>query len=311
MIFLPAAEFSMGSSHAMFKDAHPVHRVRVNGFWIDQDELTNAEFQKFVKATGYKTIAEIAPSKEDFPDAPPENLVAGSVVFAPPKEDVPLDNHLRWWSYVPGANWKHPEGPDSDISSRMHHPVVHLAWHDAQAFAKWAGKRLPTEAEWEYAARGGHEGKDFSWGNEFRPNGKIMANTFQGHFPNKNTKEDGFLATAPIRSFPPNAFGIFDISGNVWEWVSDWYRPDYFEYLKKAGEPSQNPQGPNDSLDPNEPGVAKRVMKGGSYLCTDQYCARYMPGGRGKGDPSTGTNHLGARFVISESECGPTLPPNS
>lgn len=303
MVFLPGAEFTMGSSHASFRDAQPLHRVRVQGFWMDKTELTNKEFEKFVRATGYLTIAEQAPKAEDFPGADPANLVAGSVVFASPKSPVPLDNHLRWWAYVQGASWKHPEGPESNLQGRENYPVVHIAWPDAQAYAKWAGKRLPTEAEWEYAARGGLEAQDFSWGSEFRPKGKIMANTFQGKFPSENTGEDGYKSTAPVAQFPANGFGLFDMSGNVWEWVSDWYRPDYYEYLKKAGEPALNPQGPADSLDPSEPGVAKRVMKGGSYLCTDQYCARYMPGGRGKGDPMTGTNHLGARFVISEERC--------
>jgi formylglycine-generating enzyme required for sulfatase activity len=297
MVRLPGGEFWMGSEQPQFRDARPVHRVRVDGFWIDKTEVTNAQFAEFVAATGHVTIAEKTPRAEDFPGAPPENLVAGSVVFAPPAAAVPLDNQFRWWGYVKGANWRHPEGPASDLKGREKHPVVHVAWADAQAYAKWAGKRLPTEAEWEYAARGGLDHKPFSWGDEFKPGGKFMANSFQGHFPEKNTAEDGFAGVAPVGLFPPNGFGLYDTAGNVWEWCADFYRPDYFAEF--AAGVAVNPQGPSDSLDPAEPGVIKRVMKGGSFLCTDQYCSRYMPGGRGKGEPDTGTNHLGFRCVRS------------
>ena len=295
MVWIPGGEFAMGSEH--FPDARPVHRVSVDGFWMDVTEVTNADWKRFVDATGYVTVAERVPRAEDYPGAKPENLVAGSVVFAPPSGPVPLDNHLRWWSYVAGASWRHPEGPDSSIDGRMDHPVVQVAWEDVLAYAKWAGKRLPTEAEWEFAARGGLDGKDYTWGDDFRPGGKYMANTFQGHFPDKNTGEDGFLATAPVKAFKPNGYGLYGMAGNVWEWVTDWYRPDYYARLAEAGGVAHEPKGPPDSMDPSQPGVAKRVQKGGSFLCTDQYCARYMPGGRGKGEPDTGTNHTGFRCV--------------
>lgn len=297
MVWIAGGEFWMGTEHPEMRDARPVHRVRVSGFWIDPKEVTNEQFAKFVEATGYRTVAEMAPKAEDFPGAPPENLVAGSVVFQPPAEPVALDNHLQWWTYRKGANWRHPEGPESNLTGREQQPVVHVAWRDAVAYAQWAGKRLPTEAEWEFAARGGLDRKDFVWGEEFRPSGKFMANTFQGKFPIENRAEDGFAGTAPVGKFPANRFGLYDMAGNVWEWCSDWYRPDYFTTLAKGEQPAVNPRGPEESFDPSEPGVIKRVMKGGSLLCTDQYCTRYMPGGRGKGEPDTGTSHVGFRCV--------------
>jgi len=301
MVWIPGGEFWMGSDEPEFSDARPWHRVYVDGFWMDKTELTNEQFEKFVKATGYVTIAERTPRAEDFPGAPPENLVAGSVVFAPPTEPVPLDNFIRWWDYVKGADWRHPSGPASDLKGKEKHPVVQIAYDDALAYCKWAGKRLPTEAEFEFAARAGLNRKPYAWGEEFRPGGKWMANSFQGHFPNKNTAEDGFAGTAPVGSFPVSAYGLYDMAGNVWEWCSDWYRPDYYQTLADAGGVARNPQGPADSVDPAEPGTKKRVHKGGSYLCTDQYCKRYMPGGRGKGEPDTGTNHLGFRGVMSQA----------
>ena len=241
MVWIPGGEFSMGSdgkcdgksccSPATVADALPIHRVYVDGFWMDATDVTNAEFEKFVKATGYVTIAERAPTKEEFPTAPPENLVAGSVVFTPTSGPVPLDNHFQWWSYVKGANWRHPEGPQSDIKGRENYPVVQIAYPDAEAYAKWAGKRLPTEAEWDFAARGGLSGKLYAWGDEFKPGGKFMANTYQGQFPVKDTGEDGFAGIAPVKSFPPNGYGLYDMAGNVWQWCSDWYRPDYFKNL--------------------------------------------------------------------------------
>jgi formylglycine-generating enzyme required for sulfatase activity len=300
MVWIPAGEFSMGSNEEAFIDARPIHRVRVKGFWMDKTEVTNEQFAKFVKATGYVTVAERKPTAEDFPGAPPENLVAGSVVFSPPPTAVPLDDHFQWWSYVPGANWRHPQGPKSDIRGQEKHPVVHIAYDDAIAYAKWAGGRLPTEAEFEWAARGGLDRKKYVWGDEFRPDEKFCTNSFQGHFPDKNTAEDGFVTTAPVASFEPNGFGLFDVAGNVWEWCYDWYRADYYKTLAAAGV-ADNPQGPKDSDDPSEPGTPKRVHKGGSFLCTDQYCSRYMPGGRGKGEPSSGTNHIGFRIVRDAS----------
>ena len=294
---IPSGEFWMGSDNPMFKDARPWHRVYLDAFWIDKTLVTNQQFAQFVKATGYVTVAERTPTAEEFPNADKENLVAGSVVFTPPEHPVPLSNHLQWWSYVTGANWRHPRGPATDLRGKAKHPVVQVAYADAVSYCTWAGKRLPTEAEFEYAARGGLERKRFAWGDEFRPGGKFMANTFQGHFPDKNTAQDGYSTTSPVGSFAPNGYGLYDMAGNVWEWTSDWYRPDYYRQLAATGQVAHNPQGPSDSFDPSEPGVAKRVHRGGSFLCTDQYCSRYEVGGRGKGEPNTGTNHLGFRCV--------------
>lgn len=299
MVWIPGGEFSMGSEAPDMPDARPFHRVALDGYWMDQTEVTNEEFARFVKATGYITVAERPLDPKDFPGAPPENLVSGSVVFTPPDTKVPLNNHFVWWRYVAGANWRHPNGTDSNLVGKEKHPVVHIAYEDAAAYAKWAGKRLPTEAEFEFAARGGLDRKRFAWGDEFKPEGKFQANSFQGHFPDTNTGEDGYAGTAPVGRFAPNGFGLFDMAGNVWEWTSDWYRPDYYKTLAATNSVTRNPQGPSDSFDPSEPGVAKRVHKGGSYLCTDEYCARYMPGGRGKGEPDTGTNHVGFRCVRS------------
>ncbi len=279
------------------RDSRPIHRVYVDGFWMDKTDVTNAEFAKFVAATHYITEAERTPTAQDFPGTPPEDLVAGSVVFAPPDHPVPLNDFLQWWTYVKGANWRHPQGPGSDIKGKDNFPVVEISFDDARAYARWAGKRLPTEAEWEFAARGGLSGKPFVWGDSFRPGNKYMANTFQGNFPNKNNDDDGYDTTSPVTSFPTNGYGLYDMAGNVWQWVSDWYRPDYYGQLAASGEVARNPTGPNDSFDPEERGVKKRVMRGGSFLCTDQYCSRYMVGTRGKGEDSTGTNHLGFRCV--------------
>ncbi|WP_455244184.1 formylglycine-generating enzyme family protein [Petrachloros mirabilis] len=295
MVWISGGEFWMGADD--FPDTKPWHRVFVNGFWIDKTEVTNEQFEQFVKATKYVTIAEQTPRAEDFPGAPPENLVAGSVVFSPPDHPVELNNHFQWWDYVKGANWRHPEGPQSSIKGRGKFPVVHITYEDALAYAKWVDKRLPTEAEFEFAQRGGLDRNLYAWGNEFMPSGKHMANTFQGHFPDQNTKEDGYGHAAPVASFPPNRYGLYDMAGNVWEWTSDWYRHDYYRTLAEEGPLARNPQGPADSFDPTEPGVKKKVHKGGSFLCTDQYCARYIAGGRGKGEPDTGTNHLGFRLV--------------
>jgi formylglycine-generating enzyme len=297
MTWIPGGEFWMGTATDQMADTRPWHRVYVDGYWMDATEVTNEQFARFVSATGYVTVAERKPRAEDYPNARPENLVAGAVVFSPPGHAVELDNHYQWWNYVAGANWRHPEGPDSDIKGRMTHPVVQIAYEDALAYCKWAGKRLPTEAEFEFASRGGLDRKRYAWGDEFMPGGKHMANTFQGHFPNLNTGEDGYKGTAPVGSFPANAYRLFDMAGNVWEWTSDWYRADYYQALAATGEIARNPQGPSDSLDPNEPGVPKRVQRGGSFLCTDQYCERYIAGGRGKGELDTGTNHLGFRCV--------------
>jgi formylglycine-generating enzyme required for sulfatase activity len=308
MVWIPGGEFSMGASDPRgladggpdaMKDARPIHRVTVDGFWMDATEVTNEQFARFVKATGYVTVAEKKPAREEFPGAPEENLVAGSVVFAPSPQSCALDDHYRWWAYVPGASWRHPTGPESDIEGRAKHPVVQVAYEDAVAYATWIGGRLPTEAEWEFAARGGATGKLYPWGDELRPGGKWMANIYEGNFPveGADTAEDGFAGIAPVAQFPANAYGLHDMAGNVWEWVSDWYRPD--TYATRAAKPgvAKNPRGPDASFDPAEPTEKKRVHRGGSFLCTDQYCTRYMIGTRGKGEVRSGANHLGFRCV--------------
>jgi formylglycine-generating enzyme required for sulfatase activity len=306
MVWIPGGEFSMGASvngHGSCEmpmasnDTEPIHRVRVDGFFMDKTAVPNEQFEKFVKATGYVTIAERTPTKEEFPTAPQENLVAGSVVFAPTDHEVPLNDHFQWWTYVKGANWRHPQGPESDLKGKEKYPVVQIAYPDAEAYAKWAGKRLPTEAEFEFAARGGLAGKTYTWGDEFRPGGKWMANTWQGKFPVKDAGEDGYAGIAPVAKFPANRYGLYDMAGNVWEWCSDWYRPDYYEQLAKAGGVAINPRGPDSPFDPSEPNEKKRVHRGGSFLCNDQYCSRYIVGTRGKGEVNTGTNHLGFRCV--------------
>ena len=309
MVWIPGGEFSMGAlvpndgicsiaTVQSVQDARPVHRVYVDGFWMDKTDVTNDEFEKFVKATGYKTVAEIAPTREQFPMLPPEKLVAGSTVFTPPTHSVVLDDYFQWWRYVPGANWRHPTGPGSDLKGRGTYPVVQIAYADAAAYAKWAGKRLPTEAEWEFAARGGLTGKRFAWGDEWQPSGKWMANIYTGKFPVSDTGADGFAGIAPVAQFPPNGYGLYDMAGNVWQWCSDWYRPDYYAQIKLAGgtKVTRNPQGPNASYDP-EDDQPKRVQRGGSFLCTDEYCTRYMMGTRGKGSIDTGSNHLGFRCL--------------
>ena len=306
MAWIPGGEFSMGANDPpdmnavgmrATPDARPIHRVYVDGFFMDRTDVTNAQFAAFVAATGYVTVAERTPRAEDFPTVPREKLVAGSIVFTPPGHAVPLNDQFQWWQYVNGANWRHPLGPKSDVSGKDHYPVVHVAYEDAEAYAKWAGKRLPTEAEWEFAARGGSTGQPFVWGDTFRPGGKWMANTHDGHFPNHDAAEDGFAGIAPVAQFPPNQYGLYDMAGNVWQWVSDWYRPDYYSQLASRGGVARNPRGPDSSFDPEEPGQPKKVHRGGSFLCTDQYCSRYIVGTRGKGEISSATNHLGFRCV--------------
>ncbi len=304
MVWIPGGEFSMGCNETgdslcgmpgLTADAQPIHRVRVDGFWMDTTEVTNEQFKAFVDATGYVTIAEQKPRPEDFPGVPDDKLVAGSTVFTPTTERIPLDNYLQWWRYEHGADWRRPTGPDSNIDGKEKYPAIHIAFPDAEAYAKWAGKRLPTEAEWEFAQRGGTAGTLYHWGDQLRPGDKHMANIYQGIFPMKDTGADGFTGIAPVAQYPPNGYGLYDITGNVWEWCSDWYRPDYYGILQTKGEVAINPQGPDDSFDPAEPGVAKRVHRGGSFLCSDEYCTRYMIGTRGKGDINTASNHTGFR----------------
>jgi formylglycine-generating enzyme required for sulfatase activity len=296
MQWIPGGTFRMGSDDH-YPEEGPVHDVTVDGFWMDDHQVTVQEFRRFVKATGHVTVAERPLEPADYPDADPELLVPGSLVFRATRAPVDLRDYRNWWHWVPGTRWDRPEGPDTDVATRDRHPVTHIAFEDATAFAAWAGKDLPTEAEWEFAARGGLSGALYPWGNEFLRDGHFMANTHQGHFPNEDTHADAHAGVAPVATYPPNGYGLYDVAGNVWEWTSDWYRPDYYEDLAGAGGVADNPKGPDSSNDPSEPGVPKRVHRGGSFLCTEQYCSRYMVGTRGKGEPSTGTNHLGFRLV--------------
>jgi sulfatase modifying factor 1 len=309
MVWIPGGQFSMGAQDPpnvdmvgmqATVDSRPIHRVYVDGFFMDKTDVTNAQFAEFVRATGYITIAEKTPIAADVPGAPAESLVAGGVVFSPPNHAVALNNELQWWSYVQGANWRHPTGPTSSIKNKDNYPVVQVAYADVEAYTHWAHKRLPTEAEWEFAARGGLAGKPYVWGEKFQPNGKWMANTHQGHFPDQDAGSDGFAGLAPVAQYSPNGYGLYDMAGNVWQWTSDWYRPDYYLQLTKVGGVSRNPKGPESPFDPAEPGEKKKVHRGGSFLCTDQYCSRYMVGTRGKGEVSTGTNHLGFRCVSTK-----------
>jgi formylglycine-generating enzyme len=310
MVWIPGGEFSMGAQTApedgrigmlVTRDARPIHRVYVDGFWMDTTVVTNAQFAQFVDATEYVTVAERTPSANDLPGVPPEDLVAGAAVFSPPDHPVPLTDYTQWWSYVPGANWRHPEGPASNLRGRESYPVVQVAYEDAEAYARWADKRLPTEAEWEFAARGGLSGQPYVWGKRFRPGGRWMANTHQGQFPVSDTGEDSHIGLASVALYPTNGYGLYDMAGNVWQWVSDWYRADYYGQLAWDGRVVRNPRGPSSSFDPDEPGQPKRVMRGGSFLCTDQYCSRYVVGTRGKGEINSGANHLGFRCVQDQS----------
>jgi sulfatase modifying factor 1 len=305
MAWVPGGTFSMGGVNPVgmsgggmeaMDDARPVHRVYVDGFYMDKTEVTNAQFAKFVKATGYVTVAEQKPTEQEFPGVPAEDLVAGSVVFTPPHQRVQLNDISQWWAFVHGVNWKHPLGPESDLKGKENYPVVHVAWEDANAYAKWSGKRLPTEAEWEFAARGGKAGELYPWGNQLKKDGHWMANIFEGSFPDHDNADDGREGLGPVKQFPPNVYGLYDLAGNAWEWCADWYRSDYYSSLT-TNTVTRNPKGPSDSSDPNEPGQKKKVQRGGSFLCTDQYCTRYMVGSRGKGEYRSATNHVGFRCV--------------
>lgn len=307
MRWIPGGTFLMGSDNPKFPDEFPAHEVTLDGFWMDETELTNRQFEAFVNATGYVTVAEKAPDRNEVAsqaginpaDIPAENLVPGAICFNSKFDPKTLrKDHPLWpyqvWTYIKGASWRHPEGPDSSIDARMDHPVVHVAWDDAIAYCRWAGKRLPTEAEWEYAARGGLKDGEYPWGNDLQPAGKWAGNIWQGEFPLENRADDGFRESSPVKTFPPNAYGLYDLSGNVWEWCSDWYRPDYYR-----GSPDRNPVGPVSSVDPLEPTIPKRVQRGGSFMCSDNYCIGYRVAARMKGDLTTGTFHCGFRTVLS------------
>ena len=292
MQYIPGGTFLMGADE--FPDSRPVHKVTVDAFYMDEHEVTNAEYARFVEATGYKTIAERPLNPADYPGVPVDKLVPGSAVFTPTPTSVSLDNPLQWWNYVAGASWAQPEGPGSSIKGRENLPVVHVSYEDAAAYARWAGKRLPTEAEWEFAARGGQDNHTYYWGDKLKPGNKWVANIYQGSFPDKNLSEDGYAGAAPVKSFPANPYGLYDMDGNVWEWCQDLYRPDAYQTTTAI-----NPKGPADSYDPDEPGVVKRVQRGGSFLCSDEYCIRYKAGSRGKGEVTSGSNNLGFRCVVS------------
>ena len=292
MIFVPGGTFKMGSLN--FADAQPIHEVTLNSFYIDEHEVTNAQYAQFVKETGYITVAERELNPNDFPGVDPAVLVPGSAVFICQSHVSDLSNHLQWWDYVAGANWKLPDGEGSTNSKDWERlPVTQIAFEDAEAYAKWAGKRLPTEAEWEYAAKGGvHDQETYYWGTHKLENGKWLVNIFQGTFPNTNIAEDGFIGASPVKSFPPNGYGLYDMEGNVWEWCADYYQADYYQ-----NSPKLNPKGPNSSYDPQEPNLEKRVQRGGSFLCNDQYCERYKAGARGKAEVNSPTNNVGFRCV--------------
>lgn len=291
MIWVPGGSFLMGSDHHYAEEA-PARQVTVAGFWIDRAPVTNLEFTRFVKATGYVTLAERAPDPGAYPGARPELLAPSSTVFVPPPGPVPLDDHYRWWQYVAGADWRHPEGPGSNLSGRERHPVVHIAFEDAEAYARWAGKALPDEAEWERAARGGIEGREFAWGDELYPGGRHMANTYQGDFPHRNSCADGYERTSPVGAFPPNGYGLVDMIGNVWEWTTDWYAA-HSEGQASCCTAREHSVDPRDAAR-----IPRKVTKGGSHLCAPSYCRRYRPAARMAQPIDTSISHLGFRCVV-------------
>jgi len=303
MAWIPGGTFRMGSDHHYPEEA-PVHRVTVDGFWMDRTPVTNAEFRRFVRETGYTSFAEVPPDPRDYPGAKPDMLYAGSMVFSPPGQDVVLREQSQWWQFMRGANWRRPYGPKSNINSLEGHPVVHVSYVDALAYARWAGKDLPTEAEWEFAARGGLEDAEFAWGDEFAPGGRQMANTWQGEFPRQNLLEDGFERTSPVKSFPANGYGLYDMIGNVWEWTSDWYSARHTADAPKACCIPENPRGgrKEDSFDPRQPDIRipRKVVKGGSHLCAPNYCRRYRPAARHAQPVDTSASHVGFRCIIRE-----------
>jgi sulfatase modifying factor 1 len=286
MVWIPGGTFLMGSDHHYPEEA-PARRVTVDGFWMDRHAVTNREFERFVRKTGYVTVAERTPDAAAYPGAKPEMLIPASTVFRKPPHRVDLSNHFNWWTYVPGADWRHPQGPGSSIKKRPDHPVVHVVWEDVEAYTQWAGRQLPTESEWEFAARGGLDGATYAWGEEFMPANRWMANTWQGEFPIENLKLDGFEGTAPVGSFPPNGYGLLDMIGNVWEWTTDWY--DGEAEVAHACCTVESPQAC----------IPRKVMKGGSHLCASNYCQRFRPAARMPQPIDTSTSHLGFRTILS------------
>jgi formylglycine-generating enzyme required for sulfatase activity len=299
MVWIAGGAFVMGSNQH-YPEERPAHEVALDGFWIDEHTVTNAEFAQFVEETGHITMAEKPANPEDYPGADPSLLAPSSMVFQKQPGPVSLQNAYLWWGYVQGADWRHPQGPDSSIEGLADHPVVHVAYEDAEAYARWAGKALPTEAEWEYAARGGLPGAPYVWGDEYMPEGEPVANTWQGQFPWENLGQDGYEWTAPVRSFAPNGYGLYEMAGNVWEWTSDWYQ-DHSAAPKSCCVP-KNPRGASreSSIDPRIPDIPipRKVMKGGSYLCAPNYCQRYRPAARMAQAVDTSTCHLGIRCVV-------------
>ena len=304
MVFISAGKFLMGSEK-FYPEEKPVHEVTVDSFYIDKYEVTNAEYRKFVKETGYVTVAERPLDPKDYPNADPKLLVPGALVFKKSDRPVNLKSYFNWWEWVSGANWKHPKGPGSNLEGLSNHPVGHVAYEDAEAYAKWAGKELPTEAEWEFAARGGLEGMDFTWGNEDTQLTKPMANTWQGEFPYQNLLIDKYEGTSPVGSFEPNGYGLYDMAGNVWEWTSDWYVPHLDESANKVKTcctTHVNPRvvSPDASYDPNQPQIKipRKVVKGGSHICAPNYCLRYRPAARQPQMIDTGMSHIGFRCIV-------------
>jgi len=300
MVRIPGGTFLMGSN-THYPEEAPAHKVSVPAFRMDAHPVTNAEFKRFVEATGHVTLAEKPADAADYPGAKPELLVPSSVVFVPTAGPVDMRNPHNWWTYQPGADWRHPRGPASHLAGLWKHPVVHVGFADAQAYADWAGKSLPTEAEWEFAARGGLEGAEYCWGDEFRPGGKVMANTWQGEFPWQNLLEDGYAWTSPVGAFAPNCYGLHDMAGNVWEWTTDWFQ-SHAKILKTCCT-LDNPRGGRmeESCDPSQLPVPRRVMKGGSHLCAPNYCHRYRPAARMAQPIDTSTSHLGFRCIVREA----------
>jgi formylglycine-generating enzyme required for sulfatase activity len=304
LIWIPAGTFRMGSDKHYSEEA-PSHRVTVDGFWIDRTPVTNRQFRNFVRATGHKTVAEIPPDPKDYPGALPHMLYAGSLVFSPPRHAVDLRDWSQWWRFMKGADWRHPYGPKSSINTLDNHPAVHVSFADAQAYAAWAGKELPTEAEWEYAARGGLDAAEFAWGDEFTPGGEPMANTWQGAFPHQNLATDGYERTSPVKAFPANGYRVYDMIGNVWEWTADWYSSKHEADAVKACCIPENPRGGTEmaSYDPCQPQIRipRKVLKGGSHLCAPNYCRRYRPAARHAQPIDSSTSHIGFRCVVRKS----------
>jgi formylglycine-generating enzyme required for sulfatase activity len=306
MVWIEGGTFTMGSNRHYPEEA-PAHAVTVDGFFIDRHPVTNEAFSRFVHDTGHVTLAERPPNPDDYPGALPGLLAPASVVFRKPRTPVDMGNHYNWWAYVPGANWRHPEGPRSALKGKAKHPVVHVAYEDALAYAQWAGKDLPTEAEWEYAARGGLEDAEFAWGDEFMPQGRAMANTWQGEFPHLKTRTDGFETTSPAGAFPANGYGLYDMIGNVWEWTSDWYSAHHEaegSCCKGIHDPRGGDRDGSDDPLMRNVKIPRKVMKGGSFLCAPNYCRRYRPAARMAQPIDTATCHLGFRCLVRGAATG-------